>query len=701
MTSRPARHGRRLTDGARVRAIKILSLGLLALLAAAIPPLLAVSNAREGVILGRYTAPYFAFITAYLAGVIAWAGVAAWLVGRLTEIRLTTLQAWTAQHTGRVAAALLAALAAAIGLRATMLARLVPSFPDALDVEMRIIPALFVAGLLAIAGLLLGAAPRARFDAALESSASRLWEGRPRLDVAIGLALPIALMAGLAPAFGLWQAPLRNDPSVHLYLGERVLAGAVPYRDVVYFHPPLRFAISALWSLLGRLTGVRAVDAANALNVLVAAGILVAVYAIGRAYTGRAMGGVLAALLLAGTEYLSEVLMTGPTFRLTTALLMLLAVAAAQRRAWAWAGMLAALTALLWAPAGVIGVALAICALLQMEDRRRALLALLAGAGGVLLATSMLLLALGVLDNALEQNIVALGQVLLERYLTPGSDAVSRAMGEKVTWFVWSLRGEWEIAALEGLGVLATPFMARTPSVRRDPRHTAPILSAVIMLPVFVLEYYGSARDALMLIVLLPPFGAAILTRAVALLTGNSTELRWPALRHATSILMAGMLFVLGAADSVAHQQELAATTRATLADQARMAAELDAALDPDDSVQAVGNLWFATLTSRPNATPFVQWVRLGEEALTSAGWTPEVMAAELERQAPAVVMTTQGRGPGAVAEWLDAHYILLGKLSFDDGPAQRVYVRQGRDDLVTLIDTWALTDDDSPEVRS
>lgn len=688
-----------VTRRARALIVKILSLGLLALLALALPPLLTVSNVREGVVLGRYTASYFAFVVVYLAAVVIWMVITAWLVSWLDVTRLATLQARIARHIRLLNATLLAALAAVIGMRVAVLAGLVPHFPGVLDAEMRFIPAVSVTGLLAIAGLLLGPVPRTQLDALLRPAVIGKWPWRLHPGVIIGLALPITLMLVLALVFGLWQMPLRNDPSVHIYLGQSVLAGAMPYRDVVYFHPPLRFAVSVLWSLLSRLTGMSVVDSARLLDALAAAGCLIAVYVIGRAYSGRSLGGVLAALLLAGTEYLSDVLLAGPTFRLMTALLMLLSVAAAQRKAWGWAGVLAALSGLLWAPAGVIWLALIIYALLSARDRR-VLLTLLVSAGGVLLAASALLLGLGVLGDALAQ-VAALGQVLQTRYLTPGSGAVTRAAGEKVAWFLWSLRGDWEIVAVMALGVLAAPFDGGLRALLRDPRRAVPVLAVLVMLPVFVLEYYGSSRDALMLIVLLPPFGATLLTHAVARLAGNAIELRWPALGYATGALMAALVFALGAADSVTHHREAAASVHIPLAEQARMAQELDTVLGSEEHVQAVGNLWFADLSGRLNATPFVQWVRLGESALISEGWTPEAMVAELERQAPAMVMTAQGSGPGVVSDWLGENYTAAGRLAFDDGPQQMIYVRQGREDLAAVVGSWPQAADDAVEGAS
>ena len=108
------------------------------------------------------------------------------------------------------------------------------------------------------------------------------------------IALLLALSALRLPAF---VEPAGSDQSLYLYIGQRLLAGDVPYVDAWDQKPPLVYAIYAtLWSIWPHASVVALAD------LLAAAGTAWLLVAIGRRTFGARTGAWAAALFLIGSH---------------------------------------------------------------------------------------------------------------------------------------------------------------------------------------------------------------------------------------------------------------------------------------------------------------------------------------------------------------------------------------------------------------
>ncbi len=677
--------------------IKLISVAVLALAVWPIPAMVSFANPSEGTLFGRYTPTYFLLMVGYLSGAAAWAAITGWALWRLDESRLLRLRAAAGRHLRLVMAGSGLVMVGIVGLRSLALAQLVV-FPAALAGPMRIIPGLSLPLLAALLALTLGEDLLRRMDRALELRGRGAWTAAQRIAPLVGLVVTMAaLVITIAPRTDYWQFPLLSDPSVHIYIGQHVLRGGMPYQTVFYQQPALRFPLSVAWNLGARGLGLPVVPYVRALDLAVSAGLLALTYLCAREFTGRPLGGLLGAVFLLGTGQFYELLIPGPTFRLTIALFMLLGLWLAQRERWAGAGAFAAAASLMWVPACAALGGILLAALLQ--DRAphwRAAARVLAGTLAVLTVTALVLGPAGVLDDAYRQSVLSVFSVVSDK-LGRGQqpDAAARRL-ESVQWFLWSLRGKWELATLTVLGPLLTLWFEGARRALRLPQKTALFGAAALMSIVMLAEYYGSARDSFMLIVIVPAFGAAAVVYCLqGLLRGHiltdGTQQGMPHLEGAFGWATAGLMLVYGLADNAPRQGYLYGLTDISLRDQEAMATQLDNLLAPGETVQVTGSLWYLVFTSRDNATPVMQWDEKGFKAALLSGWSMEHIVSEWSRIDPVVLMLTVPPPSETLSRWLDSRYVFMGQFNADYHIPQYIYVRQGHPALADAINRWPL----------
>ncbi len=651
-----------------------------------------------GAVLGRYTLKYFLLLAGYLVGVLIWSGTAAGLAIWLNGQRLARLRQHVGEHLNLWIGGLGLLVTGIIGFRCALLSRMIV-LPGSYASTMAVVPALFLASLIALAALLADAPLLDAIDQKLNTLPKAIVEQR-RLAVIIGFCLVAAsyLLFVIRPEF--WDYVLGLDSSVHIYLGQHILNGGVPYHTIFYIHPPLRFVVSLLWSLGAALTGLPVVTFSRLFELGISVGVLAALYAVGREFTGRKVGGLLAAVILLGTEHIHHLLITGPTFRLTTVMCMLLGIWMAQRKRWFWAGMFGSAAALLWAPAS-IGVAAMLAAVLLQKGQPKLRTIFLVIGGALLLAGILYggLLIMGSAGEAFRQNVSTVWDLVFSKFV-PGQDgtaASSRGFFSKLRWFgrvfKWLLRGDWELAALMVIGFPMLFIRHGFVDVLRRPEHSVLTLSTVLMAGAFWINFDGSMRDSIMLVVLLAPFGAGVLVWGIDRLTRSKQAAARTALTSGLEWFAAGLVLLLGLADSFEHQDYLYSSCAYTLAEQTEMADELAGMLEPGQTVLGVGSLWYQALTDQQNPSPVIQLGGLAKRALRVSGWTDEAIVESYEQEAPLVVMIWPEPGEGEIAEWLDEYYHLVGEIDPDNGGfSQLIYVRQGNPEIEELLAGWPLT---------
>jgi hypothetical protein len=505
-----------------------------------------------------------------------------------------------------------------------------------------------------------------------------------RLVSRIGLAICAVVMVILAWNAGLWTDIIAGDPSVHVYLGQRIAAGAIPYRDFAQFQPPMRLIIAALWGAVENLTGISAVLIGRGYNVLAAVLILLLVYQMGRRLTGRALGGLASVVVLLGLDILTGQLAGGPNLRISVVLFALSAVWIAQSERWCWAGVLAMMAALMWVPASLILLAVGLAAITTAQGSpRRALLDTLLGAAIVLVALIVVLAALGVLDNAFRQSVLSIlsyfgaqsgagggtGNFVLDR-LTNFADKLGGNFLDDVILMLVALVGVIAVVRAQGLRVTLAA-----------PERSAPLIGLLLLLLGLSIDLQG-APDLLAVIPMISLFGGA---GFVAIVTGVQRHLPrlsvLPAAPAALAVLAVFLLYgvLLGRQISSAEF---------TLQDQQAFATQLEAGLEPGDTVQSLNGLWYPVLARSPNPSPYAWAGDKIHAALLADGITVEQIVTEMESARPAIVLT----GPVTYDlpyyhEWIDAHYDRVGRLG-----GQLVFIRKGRSDLLPIFADWPIT---------
>lgn len=692
---------------ARLIPIKLAFVAVLGLLVWPLPAMIGFNNPADAQVLGRYTAKYFAFLALYVAVALAWAGLTAWTILKFDQPTLSRLRDWANRRPTLTALLLAAAALPLLAVRIATLAR-ITGYPESFRQVITILPSLLLVAIAAIAALLADSRIRRSLDewigrAALAVGRLRIpfgREGRAKADpeavekaIARGGMLLLALiLLGSALHKRFWNYPLDVDGSMQVYIGRHLLNGGIPFRTLIIEYGPLRYVLSLLWNLGARATGLHVVHFARGANLVVAIGLLLTTYSMGKRLTGRRFGGLLAATILLGTELLFDLLIGGPLFRLTTALVMSLAVLAGQRSRWFWAGVLAGCATLLYTPMLILDIALLAAVVLQGQSPRRRALGYFVGGGGLVAGVALGVLAvLGLAGDAYRLVLVSVLSALPQKVTVQG-DAAASSFVLRLPWHItvlrWNLRGDWELALLMGLGVLISVLPGRVRRTLRSPEVVVPLLAAI---PLFVsiLIDEGDATDVLLRIVLLAPFGAeAVVAGLTALADAGHERLGYLPIGRFAAIWV--VLLAIGLGDCYDNQRYLYSLVNVSLREQQRMADDLAEALEPDQTVLCTTNVWYLTLTGADNALPIR---RFGAKArlLEVSGWTHERILTTLEQNPPAVVMWL-GDMPDDIDVWLQEEYRYMGYLDPDSRFfEQLIYVRNGEDAVAEIISKWPL----------
>lgn len=696
-------------DRTRLVFSRVALVAILGLLVWPLPAMAGFSNPAEAQVLGRYTAQYAAFLAAYVAVVLVWAGLTVWGVLALKVEGFARLRRWIGQRPVVVTAAW---LAAALALLAVRVVTLVPikAFPASFHDAIVILPGALLVGLAVLAGLLADDALRTALDRAIRrilTPLARRRRGRAADDsdeaagaeaaetvlAWAGMAvLGIVLLASVLPR-AFWDYPLGVDAGMHVYVGQHVLRGGVPFRTVIVEYGPMRYALSVLWSLGARLTGLPVVIFGRGADAAVSLGIVLATYGMGRQVTGRPLGGLLAASIVVGSELLFSLLLGGPLFRLTTTLLLALSVLAGQRSRWFWAGLLAGVATMLYTPMLLLDLALLIAALAQAETPRwRALGRVVVGGGLVAVVTLAGLTAFGLTGDAYRLVVASVFSGLSGRYVTPGAGSSLARVMRRLPWYGtvlgWIFRGDWELIALVVAGLLAGLLPGRFRETFRRPQTVVPFLTALLLVVSLVADE-GVESDIIVRLVPLAPFGAWAIVGGLAALGRGAQKLRYLQVGQLAMAALAVMAISL--ADGGDHQRYLHSLVNIPLSQQQQMADELAAALPPGTTVLSTMNFWYQTLAGQDNALPIR---RFGAKTavLEETGWTSERMLEVLSANPPAVVMWL-GDLPAEARDWLQAEYDYMGYLD-PDGQffEQMIYVRKGDDAVASVVAGWPLT---------
>jgi hypothetical protein len=202
------------------------------------------------------------------------------------------------------------------------------------------------------------------------------WATTPRLFWIIAVVSVLVLCQ-----YQFWNLPSRGDRANWDYFSQVISRGGVPYRDVVNIKTPLSAYIGAAAITLTRPFGLREIYATRATYLLLTALTIAFTFLVASRFFNCRRVGLLAALILLGTEQFATLNSDGVQPKTPMVLLGLISLWAALRNRPFLAGSSAMLSALSWQP-GLLFFGAACLALSRYFTgwRDRAWLRLLAGA---------------------------------------------------------------------------------------------------------------------------------------------------------------------------------------------------------------------------------------------------------------------------------------------------------------------------------
>jgi hypothetical protein len=508
------------------------------------------------------------------------------------------------------------------------------------------------------------------------------------------LAMIIAVLLLIVIQQGIWQFPLGRDPSSHIYVGQRVMAGDLPYRDFIQFQPPGRLAISVLWAAVAKFSGINIVHVQRFYGLLVVITLLIMIARMTRKLTDSSVAGNLAALVILGLDGITICVVEGHALRLTLALLFVLVAWLLQTRRWFLAGLAGGAAVSIWLPAGVLLLASAAIVLMQREGERWQ------GLGRCLLGFSMaplvvlLLLALsGLLNDAFIQTFRGTFLYLDRQVSAPAQGGDWAVFNERLQKNVMTTINEYLLGeSLLLLALLAIPVLLVRHGwdTLRLPRLAAPlVVPGMLTLFIYSLDRLGS-KD----IVLLLPFLAGVVACAILLLAEAINKSVPHLSTGVISALLGGIVLLYGMADVNTRYE----TKGVSLQTQQCMADALTAALRSEQYVQSLDNLWYPVLSSQPNATRY-GW--LGPKVVTAVraqGLEMEDVQAELEAVQPAVIIVNLESSSGYFTDYPDKQYLRVGKMM---GGALSIYVREDEEAIQSVVSAWFAENKNKPECSS
>lgn len=512
------------------------------------------------------------------------------------------------------------------------------------------------------------------------------WIGVLLKDNRLALLCLVSVLFMLATWQGIWHYPILKDSSVHIYIGQHLLRGGIPYQTAFYFHPPGRFLVSTVWAFVSRLGGTDPVLTARAFDLGVAACILVLVYHIGAHFSRDTSGGLFACLFLLTVEfgYLDALAFRSPNLKITATFAILLSIYMVQQSRWLWAGVMAATGAMIWLPLGLVGLCLAIVSLVKDKSGwLNGVSAVVLGTACVLVVVVIYLAAAGSLFTAWQQTVGS----LIPRAPADTIAATTSALIERP---IRSLSRMW--LAFQGERVLVILVVVSISGLLRRPKPADNVQLAIWLatgvLTAFLLVDFQGEHDFMLLEGLLAIIAGSGANRIIQWIGAAMEQQNWPSLPLMPIAFTVLALYRFSDVPGKLARWDYSLT----LADQRTMAHAAAGQLSEWDGIQSFSTLWLNIWIDRDNSVPVLQ---LGPKATPSfqvGGYTFDKMIMELEAERPVLLIVEarpQFLADSPLSGWLATHYVYMGHNPLS--ATERVYIRRDRADLMALVEGWPL----------
>lgn len=458
----------------------------------------------------------------------------------------------------------------------------------------------------------------------------------------------LAILSGALFYLRGFDGVLTRDLALYAYAGQRVADGVPPYVGVMNRSGPLAHLVPGAGAWLGDVLGVDDLLAIRVTLLLVSVLVVWGTYVLAREVFGSRVVGAAAALFVATMPAFVLYAAGGPRDKTTMMLFLTVALVAAVRRRWGWAGTCLALATLTWQPAFLPGAAtVAVAALLAPGHRVAALLKVaVAGAATTLVFVAGFALA-GALPEALDGFVRIHLTATYQPGLTDNLEVAWQAVREAYGFATYPF-----LAGLAALPLVTLPSLRRLarrragPSQRAGDVALAAATAGELVGLVWSYRTFNGWADALVLV----PYAALGLAGVLALVLQFLPRRAGAAVAGAAclALLVGGLDYSLDDHEPVLRAQ------------QAEVAAVLDVL--PDATVVSIEAPQPLVLAHLVNPTPH-QMFRLGLEIYVDDIW-PGGLAGYAEMIAtsrPNIVAV----GGGARYDWLmptlDAHYVEVG----------------------------------------
>ncbi|NDJ33801.1 MAG: MFS transporter [Chloroflexi bacterium] len=508
---------------------------------------------------------------------------------------------------------------------------------------------------------------------------------------------PALLLSGIGVIFiallivnGYFTNPVDRDSTVHMYLGVEVYNGGVPYADVFYLHPVMRFVTSSIWTLLSDLTGASVPIVGRTLALLSIAVIFLLTFLIAINSTGSVDGGFLAlvVMIILHEVFFAVILTRLPNIKLTVVVWVLLAVWLIQHERFFLSGLAAGVAGLLWVPASTIGVVLVLCAALTPHEQQARNTGLVI-AGGLLVvgAAAVALLSVGALAPAVQQVYGAALQFAVGDSASNGGGLLDYGSA------LFSVLNNNFWLALVSLASL--PIVSYRSVRQRYLLKDAPTFVVLGLLLVLSVDFQTSVDP----IVLVPLIGVASATTLIEMIDSLQRHLELKRIdSYVMLCLVTAFLITVPFSFNLAYFGFLASnqSDAYSYADQVEQAESLREVLETGDTVQSFNGLWVNVILGMDNATPVMQFGSKGNANLDAAGVTSESLAQQIADARPAVILIfdlSRIEPYPDFAALLAEDYTHAATVWINQRDVQEVYVLNGRDDIIEVVQGWVQAD--------
>jgi hypothetical protein len=502
-----------------------------------------------------------------------------------------------------------------------------------------------------------------------------------------------AFLAGVIVAlmYGPFSTTEDGDASIYDYIGQTILRGGLPYRDVVEIKAPGSIYLSALAMMLGKWVGIRDIISVRLLNVLLAGILSWAIFLVAWTYLRDRFAAAIAVLipLMMGGSF--TVMMNGGTQpKLPLMIFGLLSLFFIARNKPLWSGFCSMLACLCWQPGLLFtGVAFLVFSRYLRSWRDLRALKVLAGAAVPLAITLAYFQLRGALGDLWSWTITFNYSVFAPNYLKP--------IGWQM-WHIWRVgRRVYRWDSVLVWASIAGLFWYSYLWVRRELRghglfQSRHIYNSALVIPpivyfAFCLINFQGGPDLMPFLPFIGIFGGYFIIRVVRMIAGGNGlgragPGRWPAALRTRSIARSGqrlaavaVIVVLGAI--VLYRGAIYRTSGMTLNGQFKEADKLAAQLQPGDKVYVHGPVELLVLLGLSNMNPYVALDAGADDYI--AATKPDGFASvigEFEAQAPKVVAISRyGNVHHAkeLMQWVNDHYDRWDAFTYAP-----VYIRRG-----------------------